>query len=106
MLSFLVRLTGLVLFAVGVVTLIADGIRSIAVGHLELTSLGHTWAAIDAGSLDAAGRWLGARAPDVAAAVAGGSLLELPTLAVAGVLGIVLMLIGQRRAGRRRRPLI
>lgn len=104
MLSFLTRLVGLVLFAIGIVSLIADGIRSIASGSIFMTSLRQTWQSIDAGSLEAAGHWLALRSPSAADLVFG-PLLDAPTLIVTGVLGMVLMLLGRRHAPRRRRLL-
>jgi hypothetical protein len=104
-LSFLVRILGLVLFALGMVTLVADGIRSIAASAVLLTPLSATWKMVDAGSFDAAVVWLGGHSPVLAAWVAG-PLTAVPTLVVASLLGIALMIAGRQRDGRRRRQIL
>ncbi|WP_237155267.1 hypothetical protein [Oryzibacter oryziterrae] len=104
MIAFLVRTTGLALFAVAIVALIADGIRSIAANDLVFTSLEDSWTALDSASFAAARSFLQARigADSWTGLVA--PIIGWPAFAVIGVPAILLMLLGARRrpGGRRR----
>ncbi len=98
MVRFLLRFLGLAIFAASFIALVADGVRSLAADELMLTSLGATWFALDAGSLE--------RLQQAVAAGDGGAVLDpivgavllWPTFAVGGVLGVLLMLLGRRRS--------
>lgn len=100
MLSFVARIVGLVLFAIGVVSLISDGIASIAADKLVMTPLSTSLTLIAPDIVD---RLKAAAVPligETAWADWGPAVLAWPTLAVAGLSGIFLMLAGARRSPR------
>lgn len=100
MLSFVARILGLVLFAIGVVSLISDGIASIAADKLVMTPLSTSLTLIAPDIVD---RLKAAAVPligETAWADWGPAVLAWPTLAVAGLSGIFLMLAGARRSPR------
>ena len=100
MLSFVARMLGLVLFAIGVVSLISDGIASIAADKLVMTPLSASLTLIAPDIVD---RLKTAAVPligETAWADWGPAVLAWPTLAVAGLSGIFLMLAGARRLPR------
>lgn len=90
------RFIGLLLLACGFIFLIYDGQRSIADQTLRLTRLGDFWNEVHQGSQAAVRSALEASAPWLWAN-AGRVLLEQPTFAVLGVVGIALMLIFRPR---------
>lgn len=96
MLSLLIRLAGLASFATGIIALIADGIRSIAADHVVMSSLTQNWTALDTASYATAGQVVSAHAGDAIWQWLEATVLTWPTFAVAGGLGIVLMLVGAR----------
>ncbi|WP_026785058.1 hypothetical protein [Pleomorphomonas koreensis] len=100
MLSFVARILGLVLFAIGVVSLISDGIASIAADKLVMTPLSASLTLIAPDIVD---RLKAAAVPligETAWADWGPAVLAWPTLAVSGLSGIFLMLAGARRSPR------
>lgn len=103
MLSALSRLLGLASFAVAIVALVADGIRSIAAGKLSLTPIGDSWASIDRHSLDLIAEALRKGREGGAAEEAFMLALSAPTLVVAGLAGLALLWLGRRRLRRPRR---
>ncbi len=100
MLSFVARVLGLALFSIGVVSLISDGISSIAADAVVMTPLSGSLSLI---APDFVGRIEAAMTPlvgEAAWAEWGPTVLAWPTLAVAGISGIFLMLAGARRTPR------
>lgn len=93
------RLIGLLLLAAGFVFLVYDGARSIADQALRLTKLGEFWNDINQASQRSFLAMIDADAPWLRAGVK--LLLDQPSWAVMGILGILLMLLC-----RPRRPLI
>jgi len=90
------RLLGLLLLAGGFIFLVYDGARSIADQTLRITRLGEFWNEINQGSqqafrvtVEGVSPWLWNGAVKV--------VLNQPTWAVLGVLGIVLMLLFRPR---------
>lgn len=98
MIRFLLRLIGFIILAAGFVALVIDGARSIAAGALSLTPTAISWAAASPATLEKTRAFVANSAPGGETALA--SALSIPTFAVLGVIGILLMLIGRRR-GRR-----
>ena len=100
MLSFVARVVGLVLFAIGVVALISDGISSIAADAVVMTPLSDSLSLIAPDFVDRMEASVKPLVGDVAWTEWGSAILAWPTLAVAGISGIFLMLAGARRAPR------
>lgn len=100
MLSFVARVLGLVLFAIGVVALISDGISSIAANAVVTTPLSGSLSLIAPDFVDRIEQLLKPLIGDAAWAEWGSAVLAWPTLAVAGISGIFLMLAGARRSPR------
>ncbi|MDR6954529.1 hypothetical protein J2X65_003903 [Ancylobacter sp. 3268] len=96
MIRFLLRFLGVWVLAGGFVVVVLDGVRSIAASRLLYTPFGDAWAAASATGLGQAlgdtdlpgGSWGSLATP----------LLEAPLAAVLVVLGILLILIGRKRA--------
>ncbi|MFT0858479.1 hypothetical protein [Ancylobacter sp. G4_0304] len=99
MIRFVLRFIGMWLLAGGFVALVLDGVRSIASSELVLAPFGTTWEATSPGTLASfqslVETSLSAQAWDKAVAPA----LTAPLFAVLGGLGILLLLLGRRRAG-------
>src|SRR3954469_21070811 len=93
------RLIGLLLLASGFVFLVYDGARSIADQALRLTRLGDVWNDVNQASQRSAQAIIDAHAPFLTGLFR--LVLEQPSWAVMGVLGILLMLLC-----RPRKPLI
>ena len=100
MLSFGARVVGLVLFAIGVVALISDGISSIAADAVVMTPLSDSLSLIAPDFVDRMEASVKPLVGDAAWTEWGSAILAWPTLAVAGISGIFLMLAGARRAPR------
>ncbi|SFM67762.1 hypothetical protein SAMN05192571_104134 [Pleomorphomonas diazotrophica] len=100
MLSFVARVLGLVLFAIGVVALISDGISSVAADAVVMTPLSGSLSLIAPDFVDRIESSLRPLVGDAAWAEWGSAVLAWPTLAVAGISGIFLMLAGARRPPR------
>src|SRR5436853_5913710 len=86
------RFIGLLLLAAGFIFLIYDGQRSIADQTLRLTRLGEFWNDIHQASQQSLQALVEAKAPWLWES-AGKFILNQPTWAVLGVLGILLMLL-------------
>ena len=100
MLSFVARVVGLVLFAIGVVALISDGISSIAADAVVMTPLSDSLSLIAPDFVDRMEASVKPLVGDAAWTEWSSAILAWPTLAVAGISGIFLMLAGARRAPR------
>ncbi len=100
MLSFVARVLGLLLFSIGLVALVADGIASIAADAVVTTPLSASLAMITPDFVERLQSLVtglvGAKAWDDW----GPAILAWPTLAVSGLSGIFLMLAGARRSPR------
>ena len=101
MIRFLLRLLGLLLLALAFIFVIYDGMKSIADRTFYVTTISQFWTEIHANSLQAAqaavertlaaGFWQWGIEP----------ILEQPSAAVFGILGVVLIVLG-----RKKKPLI
>ena len=100
MLSFVARVFGLGLFAIGVVALISDGISSIAADRVVMTPLSGSLALIAPDFTDRVEAVVKPLIGEAGWAEWGTAVLAWPTLAVAGITGIFLMLAGARRSPR------
>lgn len=100
MLSFVSRLLGLVLFSIGLVSLIADGIASIAADAVVTTPLSASLALIGPDFADRLQSFVIGFAGPAVWREWGPAMLAWPTLAVCGISGIFLMLAGARRSPR------
>lgn len=99
MIRFLLRFLGMWLLAGGFVALVLDGTRSIASSALILTPLGTAWATISPASLARLQALAEQMLPGGLWSTIGGPLLGAPLCAVLAALGLLLMLLGRRRAG-------
>jgi hypothetical protein len=100
MLSFVARVLGLVLFAIGVVALISDGISSIAADAVVMTPLSGSLTLIAPDFVDRIEAVVKPLVGEATWSEWGVAVLAWPTLAVAGIAGIFLMLAGARRSPR------
>ena len=94
------RVIGTWLLGIGVILLIIDGTKSLAINALVLTPLQETWVSLHPASLDAvrgffASRFFGALLDQALTTV-----LTFPAFAVFAVPGIVLAVLGRSRASR------
>jgi hypothetical protein len=104
MIAFLTRVAGLILFAVAILALITDGIRSIAADAFIYTPLQDSWTRLSDSSLAATRSFVeGQLGAEVWSSLAA-TVLGWPSFAVIGLPGLALMLVGARRrpGGRRR----
>lgn len=92
MIRGLFRFVGVLLLAAGFIFLIYDGQRSIADQTLRLTRLGEFWNDIHQASQQSLRTMIEAKAPWLWES-AGKLILNQPTWAVLGVLGLLLMLL-------------
>ncbi|GAB4069767.1 hypothetical protein KHC28_24725 [Ancylobacter sonchi] len=95
MIRFLLRFLGLWLLAGGFVALVLDGTRSIASSRVLYTPLGDAWAAVSATGL---GRALDAELPAAGWESLATPLMQAPLAAVLVVIGLVLIVLGRKRA--------
>lgn len=97
---FVIRAIGLAVFAAAFIALIADGIRSLAAGYLVLTTSETVWMALHPSSLAAfrafVEHWTDPYVWNGLVRV----VLAWPAFAVAGLVGVGLLLVGS--GGRRR----
>ena len=91
------RLIGLLLLAGGFLFLVYDGARSIADQTIRLTRLGEFWNDVNQGSQVAAQKAVEGLSPWLWN-TPGKFLLDQPTWAVLGIIGILLMLIFRPKA--------
>lgn len=98
MLSFVARLLGLLLFSIGLVSLIADGVASIAADAVVMTPLSASLALIGPDFADRLQAFVTGFAGPALWREWGPAVLAWPTLAVCGLPGIFLMLAGAKRA--------
>ena len=101
MIRFLLRFIGLLLIALAFIFVIYDGIRSISDGNFLVTNASYVWSAIHERSLQAfqamIEKYTGAEVWRVGIA----PIIDQPASAVAGVLGVILIVLG-----RKKKPLI
>lgn len=98
MIRFLLRFLGMWLLAGGFVALVLDGVRSIASSAPLITPLGDAWMAVSETTLGQFQTFVEARLPAGSWGSVIVPLLDAPVAAVLGGLGLLLMLIGRRRA--------
>lgn len=98
MIRFLFRFVGLWILAGAFVALVLDGVRSIASSEIVTTPLGVTWLATSPDSLTRFQSFVEARVSAGVWETLVVPVLGAPLFVVAGVLGLLLMLIGRPRA--------
>lgn len=101
MIRFVLRFLGLLLLALAFIFLVYDGIRSISDGNVLLTRASEIWSIINDNSQTAFQAFVERRAGADIWQVAVAPVLAQPASAVAGVLGIILIILG-----RKKKPLI
>jgi hypothetical protein len=95
------RVLGTWLLALAVILLIIDGTKSLAASALVTTSLGDTWTAMNAQSLDVTRQFLRSRFFGPLLDPVFAALLGLPGFAVIGLPGLLLAFMFRSRHGRR-----
>ena len=100
MLSFVFRVTGLWLVAIGIAAAAIDGTKSIAASTVTLTPLGFHWFQFSPDSLNAAQAGIQRNVSPLLWDPVIQSILLLPTWLVAGLLGALFFWIGSRRRRR------
>ncbi len=101
MIRFVLRSIGLLLLALGFIFLIYDGIRSISDGNLLLTRTSEFWISVHQKSFAAFQALVEQKAgADLWRSVVS-PVMEQPAWGFAGVIGIVLLMLG-----RKKKPLI
>ena len=102
MVSFVFRVIGLWLVAVGVVAAAIDGTKTIAASKLMLTPLGYHWFQLAPQSLNGAQAGIQRNVSPLLWDPVIQSILLLPTWLVAGLLGALFVWLGSRRRRRHR----
>lgn len=97
MFRFLIRAAGLLVFAAAFVALVADGVRSLAVDALMLTPLEASWRIFAPASLDEFRSLAESRLPPYLLDNVIVPVLSAPTFALAGGLGLLLLVVGRPR---------
>jgi hypothetical protein len=101
MIRFLLRTLGLLFLAAAFVLVVYDGTRSIAANALLYSRVDEIWSQLHATSLQQLQPFIEKNAPPWLWDPVATTVLNGPAIAVFGVIGIVLILLG-----RRKRPLI
>jgi hypothetical protein len=97
---FILRLLGTWLIGMAVILIIIDGTKSLGANMLVTTSLGDTWNAISATSLEQTRAFIDTRFFGPVLDPVLGLLLDWPGFAVLGVPGILLAVAGRSRRSR------
>jgi hypothetical protein len=97
---FILRLIGTWFIGMAVILIIIDGTKSLGANALVMTSLGDTWSAISAASLEQTRAFIDTRFFGPVLDPVLGLLLGWPGFAVLGVPGILLAVAGRSRRSR------
>lgn len=98
MIRFLFRFVGLWVFAGAFVALVLDGVRSIASSEIVTTPLGVTWLATSPATLTRFQSFVESTFSPAVWERLAVPVLGAPLFVVLGVAGLLLLLIGRRRA--------
>lgn len=98
MLRFLFRFIGLWLLAGAFVALIVDGTRSISAARIVIMRTGDAWETLHPASFDAMRAWIELHLPMWAWNPVALGVLLTPLWIVLGILGLLLVLAGRKRA--------
>jgi hypothetical protein len=101
MIRFFLRFVGLLLLALAFIFLVYDGIRSISDGGILLTKASDIWNILNDRTLAAFQTWVEGHAGAKIWQAGIAPVLNQPASAVAGVLGVILTVMG-----RKKKPLI
>jgi hypothetical protein len=101
MIRFLFRTLGLLFLAAAFVLVVYDGTRSIAANALLYSKVDEIWSQLHAASLQQLQPFVEKNAPPWLWDPVATTILNSPAIAVFGIAGIILILLG-----RRKRPLI
>lgn len=96
----ILRIAGTWLIAIATILIIVDGTRSLGAGELIMTSLADSWGAIHPLSLEAVEAFFSSRLFGAVLQPTVAAILDIPGFLVIGVPGLVLALMGRRRASR------
>jgi hypothetical protein len=96
----LLRFLGTILLAAALILIILDGTRSLGSNGLVITSLGDTWASINAESLEAARAFLETRFFGPLLEIVVNGVLGFPGWAVLGVPGAFIAWLGRSKRSR------
>ncbi len=96
----ILRIVGTWLLGMALILLIIDGTKSLGANGLVMTSLGDTWASLNAASLAAIRSFFDSRFFGSVLNPLLTALLGLPGFAVLGVPGIVLAVMGRSKRAR------
>jgi hypothetical protein len=94
----ILRIVGTWLVGVAVILIVIDGTRSLAASRLVTSSLGETWGAVSAGSLDGLRRFIDTRFFGPVLDPLLTALLGYPGFLVLGIPGILLILAGRPKS--------
>jgi hypothetical protein len=97
MIKFLLRFFGLVIFAVAFIALIADGINSLAMNALVMTPLAQSWGSFEPQSLASFEKLAKSTPYPYIWDPVTVTLLQAPTFAVLGGIGLLFLILGSRR---------
>lgn len=98
--KFLLRVTGTWFLALTAILIVIDGTKSLGTNAIVTTSVADTWASLHIDSWTAANEWIiggGVPAYGVGAAL---FVLSWPGWLFAGMLGVVLLIVGRQRMRR------
>jgi hypothetical protein len=97
MIRFFLRFVGLLLLALAFIFLVYDGIRSISDGGILLTKASDIWNILNDRTLAAFQTWVEGHAGAKIWRVGIAPVLDQPASAVAGVLGVILIVLGRKK---------
>jgi hypothetical protein len=97
MIRFVLRFLGLWILAAAFIFLVYDGTKSIAANAIHFTKAKDMWSSIHHGSREAFEAWVVQKAPAWVWDPVVRTLLEQPTWLILGVLGAILIVLGQKK---------
>jgi hypothetical protein len=95
--KFIARVSGIWMIALAVILLVVDGTKSLAANALVLTSAGALWQGLHAESWASAEELVAVYLAPLSAEWLANAVLSAPAWALAGVLGLVALLLGRKR---------
>lgn len=97
MIRFIFRFIGLWMLAAAFVFLVYDGTKSIAANTIYFTKAKEMWSSIDDGGREAFESWVKQKAPAWVGDPVLRTVLDQPTWLILGVVGGILIVLGQKK---------